>query len=267
MREISNKEAILVLITSTAIILLLVIIVIVALLFQLKRKHRHQKQLADMQGQYERTLLQTELKIQEETFKVISQNLHDNIGSNISTAMLLLYKDNRVDPQEEEANKNEAILMLDKVVDDLKNIARSLNPDYLNEIGLSEAIRQRIQQLEKTKKYQIDYFLNDPPQRLDSKKQVILYYIFQEVINNINTHAKANRISINLHYEKDQLQLRIQDNGKGINYIRSAEEQNGAGWGLMNMKHHAGMIGARLTIESDKEKGTGINMFVPNPYN
>src|SRR5882724_6647714 len=169
MREISNKEAILVLITSTAIILLLVIIVIVALLFQLKRKHRHQKQLADMQGQYERTLLQTELKIQEETFKVISQNLHDNIGSNISTAMLLLYKDNRVDPQEEEANKNEAILMLDKVVDDLKNIARSLNPDYLNEIGLSEAIRQRIQQLEKTKKYQIDYFLNDPPQRLDSK--------------------------------------------------------------------------------------------------
>jgi glucose-6-phosphate-specific signal transduction histidine kinase len=89
--------------------------------------------------------VQPELKVLEETFRAISQNLHDNIGSNISTAMLLLYTDENMNALEQEANRKEALVILDRIVNDLKNIARSLNPDYLFRVGLKEAIRQRIE--------------------------------------------------------------------------------------------------------------------------
>jgi len=92
MQENSN-EVILTLILSTALIVLLGIVIVFALLIQHKRRFLHKQQLAEIKSQYEKTILQTELKILEDTYKSISQNLHDNVGSNISTAMLLLYKE------------------------------------------------------------------------------------------------------------------------------------------------------------------------------
>ena len=139
----NQSEVVLIVVISTALILLLSGIVVTGLLIQQRRKHRHQKQLLEMNNLYEKSLLESQLKVQEETFRAISQNLHDNIGSNISTAMLLLYKDEQTNEQELEENRFEALGMLDKIVDDLKNIARSLNAGYLEDIGLSQAIRNR----------------------------------------------------------------------------------------------------------------------------
>src|SRR5678816_184412 len=89
----SQTEVTLIIVISTALILLLGGIVVTGLFIQQKRNHRHQQQLLELNSRYEKSLLESRLKIQEETFQAISQNLHDNIGSNISTAMLLLYKD------------------------------------------------------------------------------------------------------------------------------------------------------------------------------
>jgi two-component system, NarL family, sensor kinase len=264
MHNIPN-EAELILFTSTAIILLLGTVVVAALLIQQKRKFRYRQQLIDMQSLYEKTLLQTELKIQEHTFKTISQNLHDNIGSNISTAMLLLYKDETMTAAEVEINRKEAITILDKIVDDLKYIARSLNLDYLNEIGLDEAISQRLHQLEKTKRYKIEFSVENTPQNIDLKKQVILFYIFQEAINNITSHAHAKKISVQLKYLQQSLSLCIKDDGVGINN-HSVTKQNSKGSGLINMKNHTHMINGVLSIQSGNGNGTEIMLSVPSPY-
>ncbi len=264
MHEASNEVALIVII-STALILLLGGIVVTGLLIQQKRKLRHQKQLLEMNNLYEKSLLESRLKIQEETFQAISQNLHDNIGSNISTAMLLLYKDEQTNDKEMEDNRKEALNMLDRIVDDLKNIARSLNAGYLEDIGLSDAIRHRIEQLERSKKFSIELFMNDMPHRLDRHKQVMLFYIFQESINNITRHAQAKEIIVSLHYEKDKLIMRIKDNGAGMPNME-ADKIDQKGSGLINMKSHAAMIGAALDIHSEKGIGTEIIITVPDPY-
>jgi len=258
----NQDEVILILITSTVLILLLGTIVVIALLIQKKRKMQYQKQLSDMQVHYESTLLQTKLKIMEETFGAISQNLHDNIGSNISTAMLLLYRDEHITETEYEINRQESLGILDKVVDDLKNISHSLNPDYLEKIGLNEAIKHRIDQLSKTKKYKIDFQFNEAPRRLNRQKQLILYYVFQEAINNINTHASAGIITLRLMYDTAKMLLQVRDDGKGID----PGKHHTHGAGLMNMKNHAEIIGGTLTIKSENRKGTHISLTVPDPY-
>ena len=263
----SREEVILILIISTALILLLVMVVVVALLIQNKRKYKHKEQLLDMHGHYEKTLLQTRLKIVEETYSAISQNLHDNIGSNISTVMLLLYKDEKIDDSEQEANRKEALSMLDKIVDDLRNIAHSLNPEYLYEIGLTEAIKQRIDQLTRTKKYEIELYQTQTSQRLNRQKQVILFYIFQEAINNINNHSQAKKIFVQIRYETDHLLLQIKDDGTGMDTHQNSEHKKLKGTGMLNMKNHAELIGATLSINSEAGKGTDVTVSVPHPYN
>lgn len=259
-------EAKLMLFTSTGIILLLAAVIVAALFITQKRKFRHKKQLYDMQNLYEKTMLQTELKIQEQLFKAISQNLHDNVGSNISTAMLLLYKDEAMTKEEIESNRKEALIMLGNVVDDLKHIARGLNPDFLHEIGLCEAIRLRIMQLEKTNRYQIRLFLPELKKILDPQKQLILYYIFQEAINNIITHAKAKSLSVKLEYFPNELMLAITDDGRGIAEMHNEDSHANRGSGLITMKHHAAVIGGELNIESLPGQGTAILITVPDPY-
>jgi signal transduction histidine kinase len=90
----------------------------------------------------------------------------------------------------------------------------------------------------------------------------MLFYIFQEAVNNINTHARAKRISVRLQYEEANLLLQIRDDGIGMetgsNSIKGA--------GLINMKNHAEMIGANLSIITDMGKGTEVTITVPHAY-
>lgn len=261
----SQEELVLILITSTALILILGTVIVFAVLIQNKRKFKYRQQLVQMKGYYEKTMLEAELKILEDTFKAISQNLHDNVGSNISTAMLLLYKDKNMDDKEHDLNRQEALGILDKIVDDLKNIAHSLNPDYLDQIGLGEAIKQRVEQLSRTKKYKIELQQDGSYRKLDRQKQLILFYIFQEAINNINTHAEARNINIRIKYEPNELDLFIGDDGKGMD-VEKEMSSNVKGNGLINMRTHAAMIEAGLDIFSSKDTGTKIRVTVPNPY-
>ena len=259
------SEVVVILIISTAIILLLGGILLTGLLIQQKRKHRHQQQLLEINNRYEKSLLESRLKIQEETSRAISENLHDHIGSNISTAMLLLYKDEQMIKEEEDANRKEALSMLSVIVDDLKDISRSLNSGYLEEIGLNEAVRHRMALLERLKKYEIDLHLEDLPSRLDRQKQLFLFYIFQEAINNINKHARAKKITVRLDYDKDKMVMQIRDDGAGIARVQHGEI-NEKGSGLINMKNHAAIMGAVLDIQSEKDRGTAIVVAIPDPY-
>ena len=262
----NSNEVILTLIISTALIVLFGIVIVFALLIQHKRRFLHKQQLAEIKSQYEKTILKTELKILEDTYKSISQNLHDNVGSNISTAMLLLYKDEKMNSEEIETNRKEALGVLGIIVDDLKNIARSLNPEYLYELGLSDAIRQRSDQLEKTKRYELELYIKEAPKKLDRQKQVILFSIFQEALNNIQKHANANKIIVRLNYEENRLLMQIKDNGIGFDKSEAGKKIFDKGSGLLNMKHHSEMIGASFAIESEINNGTEISITVPEPY-
>jgi signal transduction histidine kinase len=155
--------------------------------------------------------------------------------------------------------------MLGAVVDDLKNISRSLNPRFLEEIGLNEAIRLRMQQLQRSGKYKIDLGLEPLPRALNRQKQLILFYIFQEAINNISKHARARTIAVKIVYDPGKLEMYIKDDGLGINNPGPNKVRE-KGSGLINMKNHAGIMGARLEIRSEQNQGTEVFVSIPDPY-
>jgi signal transduction histidine kinase len=130
-------------VTIIGIILgLLLVSFIVAMLVLYKRRQQQQEQeVARMKDMYEKEVLRSQLEIQENTFKTISQELHDNIGQmlsvvKLSLAALPLEKDHKAVDLVKHSQT-----VLNKVITDVADLNKSLHPDRITEIGLAESIR------------------------------------------------------------------------------------------------------------------------------
>ena len=96
--------------------------------------------------------------------------------------------------------------------------------------------------------------------RLDSHKELILFRIVQESLNNIIKHAEASSINIRAVYSSANLELTIQDNGKGFkNPVAINEMESGSG--IRNMKSRATVIGGNMEIFDNN--GTQIRINIP----
>ena len=78
-----------IILTSLLVLFLIGIVIATAILYH-NRKKRHLIEKKSMESQFQQELLQTQLEIQEQTLKTISQEIHDNIGQVLSLAKLNL---------------------------------------------------------------------------------------------------------------------------------------------------------------------------------
>ena len=100
------------------------------------------------------------------------------------------------------------------------------------------------------------------PKTLPDTKEIFLFRIAQEAINNIIRHSKASEIWISLEYSKNFLALQVRDNGSG--FILD-EKISGPGLvsGIYNMQRRAKIIEAEFQIDSLVGKGTCIKVITP----
>ncbi|MGA3049836.1 MAG: two-component regulator propeller domain-containing protein [Terracidiphilus sp.] len=90
-----------------------------------------------------------------------------------------------------------------------------------------------------------------------------VYRISREVIRNAFAHAVASHIEVEIRYDRDQLRVRIRDDGKGIDAkILEAGGQSGH-WGITGMRERAQRIGAQLAFWSEAGAGTEVQLSVP----
>jgi len=214
---------------------------------------------------YEKTLLQTQLEIQEQTFQDISREIHDNIGLSLTLAKLQLNTIDYIKQGRIFENVNSSIDLIGKAIQDLSDISKSLNSELIKSNGLYNTLKLETQKIYRCGKYAIEFTEEGYLVFLNAQKELLLYRIAQEALNNILKHAAANCIWIKLKYEATHISLLIKDNGCGfdkpeVEKYRSGKINNG----LTNMRNRAVMLGGTLLIESSLGKGTSI--FITAPY-
>lgn len=240
--------------------LLLILIFFFLLFFQYhKRRLYHANELNRVRQEYDQALMQSQLEIQEQTFKVIAQEIHDNIGQMLSLAKLNLNTLNLEQQERALAKVSDAKELVGKAIQDLRDLSRTLNTDHIAALGLVRAIDNELQLLQKSGVVQTNMEVKGKVVKADPQKELILFRIVQEAIHNVIKHAQATMVAVTAVYEGSHLRLSIADNGKGFD----GSDGRCDGSGLTNMRSRSKVIGAQLHIDSHTGKGTNITIQLP----
>ena len=202
-----------------------------------------------------KVLMNTQLEIQEQTLQNISQEIHDNIGQTLSFIKLNI---NMVsaeisDPDKEKLNESKSLLT--KVIQDLRDLSKTLNSDFIKEIGLVRAIEQQLQILQKSGVYKTNLLVTGAAFELPLQFKLVVFRVVQEALNNIVKHSDASSINISLNYEPEKLIIVVNDNGKGFD-IKELESNKGIG--LRNMVNRMHLIKGYIKVNSVVKKGTSV---------
>ena len=248
---------------GTIAFLVLAGFVIFFLVMYMRRKAKNILEKEQMRSQFQQELLQTQLEIQEQTLKTISQEIHDNIGQVLSLAKLNL-NTMEIDKKEELQEKIvDSKKLVSKAIQDLRDLSKSMNTDNIEAMGLVRAIEYELEMIRKTG-FKTELNVQGSVTRLEPQKELILFRIIQEVLNNIMKHADATTIDTRLDFNVNEIRILVKDNGKGFDLSLFNESDNSTvGLGIRNMHNRARLINASFHINSNPGEGTEVTLIVP----
>jgi signal transduction histidine kinase len=204
-------------------------------------------------------ILEGKVEIQEQAFMKIGQEIHDNIGQILTLAKLNLSTVNGSFTGKDRQKVESAQELITKALRDLRDLSKTLNTEQIVNMGLLNAIRMELNLLEKTGIISTNFNEKGISRKSDPKKELIIFRIIQESIQNVIKHSRASLISVSADYEERHLRIVVRDNGIGFNIA----EQMMTGGGISNMKSRARIVGAELNIESKHSEGTTICICLP----
>lgn len=260
---IGNSGLVFFLIVATFVISTLVLFLILVIFMLQKRQQTFLSELKNINLFYDKELLRAQLEIQEETFEHISREIHDNVGQFLSLAKLTL---NMVDTSTGSAalaGINDVTELLGTALEDLRDLSRNMNSEVIRNGGLKKAIEMQVAYLQKGGRFQVFFDIKGEYNYLNEQKEIILFRILQEAINNVIRHSAATEIFIFLCSIKQELKLFVKDNGKGFDTTHLYQFEKSKIGGIKNMQKRAKLIDARLDIESSFGRGTKITVTTP----
>ncbi|MEL6420702.1 MAG: sensor histidine kinase, partial [Pseudomonadota bacterium] len=144
-------------------------------------------------------------------------------------------------------------------ISEVRRISRDLRPGILDDLGLGPAVKTLAEDFEQRTGIKTHFKTVVFRNRLDPEAKTALYRIAQEALTNIERHAAATEVSVDLRGHKRGATLRIADNGVGI----APEARRAAGLGLRNMQERVEQLDGTMRLLSAKGTGTVIEATVP----
>lgn len=201
--------------------------------------------------------------IREEERSKIALNLHDDLGQNLTALNLdILWLKGRIGVQSQEVRKkfSEMHSLINETIDSIREISSFLRPSILYELGLIQAMDWQLKKLEKQSGIKCHFIYNSENIKIENHIALILYRVLQETLTNIIRHAKASEAEFRLETTKNNIELSIKDNGKGIDPDKVHSFKS---LGLIGIKERVQSIGGTVVINSAKGSGTSIQVSIP----
>jgi len=211
-----------------------------------------------LQADYRKKVALVHTEAQEEILRSITSEIHDNIGQqlsviNLKTKQLLGHVSNEHKPE-----VNSILEDISQVVHDTRDLIYYLRANRVTLDGFQHAFDDIIETLQSTGRFIIDYDILGTFYRLDEYSELMIYRISQEIINNIIRHSNAQNILIKIQYDKEQFGIVIKDDGNGFDLNNYRK-----GVGLSNIYKRAEAIEAKVTIDTEINKGTKFELTLP----
>lgn len=209
---------------------------------------------------WQQARIAAEISILENERKRIAGDLHDELGPMLSGVKLQI---NHLEPynEEEAAVLQKSCSQIDDIVQRFREISYDLLPNTLVRKGFVKATTEFIGKLKPLHPLKIEFTAGDFS--LSAEREVSLYRMVQEIIQNTLKHAKAQvlviRISVSV---KDKaILVQTKDDGVGFNY--SEKNQHAKGVGLLSLQSRAELLGGQLVVNTQPGSGTSFEIEIP----
>jgi len=210
--------------------------------------------------QEQKLLLEQHIKRIEELTLIeernrLSHELHDTIGHTLTSLIIGVEALRSSVPDSQFERIDSLVGIAQHSLDDIRKHLHQLSHNSLNH-SLSESLRQLTEEFMRSTGKTVTFRVIGNEALTTQKINFCLYRCLRESLTNAVRHGKASAISVQLHFDKQQLRLQIEDNGIGMEEIQF-------GFGLNGMKERLELYQGTLSVHSGAKQGTFVICNIP----
>lgn len=223
-------------------------------------------QLEDMQ---QRQLMGLRIiKAQEDERQRVARDIHDGPAQSMSNVVLKAEICERLIDVDIVRAKEE-LKQLKRIVrenlQDVRKIIYNLRPMSLDDLGLVPTLQRFIMTFQEETGIAVSFKTRGSYEDIRPVISLTVFRIVQEAVSNINKHAKAQNVIINLDFLDSDMKLYIYDDGKGfdVGALKTNTSDMESGFGLYSMRERVELLDGKFEISSQPGKGTRLNIMIP----
>jgi signal transduction histidine kinase len=220
------------------------LLIALMIMLQIRNQNRllhQQRKMSETEISHQKDLLQAVITSQEAERQRIGSDLHDEVGSVLSSLRLLIEKHIQAHQQDEGFSKQSKQL-IDRVITNVRQISHNLSPRIAGSYGFFDAVHELADTVNQSGTLQLhlnfDESIAETP--MQENAAMAMYRVLAELINNTIKHAKASNIFISVTVDSGKMDIAYSDDGIGL----PKEKQTGRGMGMQNIESRLNMINA-----------------------
>ncbi len=206
-----------------------------------------------------KNLLKAEIISMEKERARVASDLHDSLGSTL-TSMVMLNTEVVTADEESEEMKQKLSTQLIEVNEQIRQISRDLIPRFYEDTTVKQVIKKAVEEFEllcNNKGIQL-IVMNEVEISLSKENHLHLFRIVHELMNNGYKHSQATIISLSCILRDHLLMLTYTDNGIGYD-----TQTNDKGLGLSNIQNRISLLNGNYSVQSGTGKGSEILLRIP----
>ncbi len=151
---------------------------------------------------------------------------------------------------------------------EVRSLSFELRPSLLDHFGILSAIRGYSKNFSERTNINVVVRGKNITERFPPEIEILFYRCAQEALTNVAKHSKAKNVTIDIVQHEDNLSMKIKDSGNGFDVNRHFEKNiNGSSLGLFGMRERVALLGGKLKIHSERNRGTELEILAPFKFN
>jgi signal transduction histidine kinase len=201
------------------------------------------------------------VEVQEAERRFVALELHDEIGQMVTGLKLLLETSLHPSGDEEKQSLDEAIGLINDLMERVRQLSINLRPQMLDDLGLLTALDWNFKRYFKQTGIRVQFRHTPLAERLPAQLETAIFRIVQEALTNVARHAGVKEVTVRLWKDAERAGVQVEDAGAGFDADQAQATR--ASTGLSAMRERAELLGGEFTLESACGSGTRVTVELP----
>ncbi len=215
------------------------------------------------QNHHIQEISRTLLQVQEREKRILSAELHDDLGQSLTSLKLMLELIEKTNsPNARQKKISDSRELVSELMNKVRNLSLDLRPAMLDDFGLFPALRWLFDLYSSRTGIHIQTeYDHDCIQRFEPHVETAAFRIIQEALTNVARHACVKEARVRISFAKD-LSIEVTDKGTGFDLVRAMQSTSTCA-GLSGMQERARLLGGTVVILSTPSIGTQVIARLP----